>query len=348
VHHHHPQIPLKHPHFSPAVCSTWDKGYRFGFNGKEIDKGEEGMGGGGSTYDYGFRIYNPSLGRFLSVDPLFKSYPWYTPYQFAGNKPIWAIDLDGLEEKIVTSYLDASGKKITTVLKSSDYNISDWKLIQSSLFGSYSIHEKTTGYNWTSGFKNYVLGMGSNGKNQNGWVGPGKGTLIIDATGKVTKISFNPQDDKTIKGNKPPTISESLSLAWQGFKVFFLSPDKNVEGSEKFNKTFNNFLTGVSLAFGAGELKAAYEFWNTAGVINDINDLISASDYVTDPAAKAAISSWKTITAIKNLEGGLVDVVTNGNTVKKSVSGALDSKDALDLLKLEPAEKSTDVKTEEN
>jgi hypothetical protein len=56
------------------------------------------MGGGGSTYDYGFRIYNPQLGRFLSVDPLTSSYPWYTPYQFAGNKPIKFIDLDGLEE----------------------------------------------------------------------------------------------------------------------------------------------------------------------------------------------------------------------------------------------------------
>jgi hypothetical protein len=52
------------------------------------------------VYDYGFRIYNPEIAKFLSVDPLTKSYPWYTPYQFAGNKPIWAIDLDGLEELI--------------------------------------------------------------------------------------------------------------------------------------------------------------------------------------------------------------------------------------------------------
>jgi hypothetical protein len=37
----------------------------------------------------------------LSVDPLTKGYPFYTPYQFAGNNPIWAIDLDGLEERIV-------------------------------------------------------------------------------------------------------------------------------------------------------------------------------------------------------------------------------------------------------
>jgi hypothetical protein len=33
------------------------------------------------------------------VDPLTQKYPWYTPYQFAGNKPIKFIDLDGAEEQ---------------------------------------------------------------------------------------------------------------------------------------------------------------------------------------------------------------------------------------------------------
>jgi RHS repeat-associated protein len=75
-------------------------GYRYGFNGKEKD--DEGMGGGGQTYDYGFRIYNPGLAKFLSVDPLFKGYPWLTPYQFASNRPIVAIDIDGLEAGTAT------------------------------------------------------------------------------------------------------------------------------------------------------------------------------------------------------------------------------------------------------
>jgi RHS repeat-associated protein len=78
------------------VHSVANKAYRYGFNGKELDP--EGMGGGGATYDYGFRIYNPQIAKFLSVDPLYKSYPWYTPYQFAGNKPIYAVDVDGMEE----------------------------------------------------------------------------------------------------------------------------------------------------------------------------------------------------------------------------------------------------------
>lgn len=73
--------------------------YRYGFNGKENDNDVKGIGG---QQDYGMRIYDPRLGKFLSVDPLSRDYPWYTPYQFAGDMPIWAIDLDGLEPALRT------------------------------------------------------------------------------------------------------------------------------------------------------------------------------------------------------------------------------------------------------
>jgi RHS repeat-associated protein len=67
--------------------------YRYAFNGKELDKDISE-----DDYDYGMRIYDAKLGRFLSVDPLTPQYPYYTPYQFAGNKPIAFIDRDGEEE----------------------------------------------------------------------------------------------------------------------------------------------------------------------------------------------------------------------------------------------------------
>ena len=73
--------------------------YRFGFNGKENDN--EVHGATGTYQDYGMRAYDTRVGRFFSVDPLSSHYPWYTPYQFAGNKPIWAIDRDGLEELVM-------------------------------------------------------------------------------------------------------------------------------------------------------------------------------------------------------------------------------------------------------
>ena len=102
---------------TPGRKYSAGSGYRYGFNGKEQDTEVKGIG---NQYDYGFRIYDPRLGRFLSTDPLFQSYPFYTPYQFAGNKPIWAIDLDGLEEWVATFYTGdkkPSGFRYDTKLK---------------------------------------------------------------------------------------------------------------------------------------------------------------------------------------------------------------------------------------
>ncbi len=85
--------------------------YRYGYNGKESDNEVKGTG---TQYDYGFRIYDPRIVKFLSVDPLTASYPWYTPYQFSGNTPIQAIDLDGLEPKYI---IKENGKLTRPVIK---------------------------------------------------------------------------------------------------------------------------------------------------------------------------------------------------------------------------------------
>lgn len=74
------------------------------------------MKGEGGQQDYGMRIYDPRLGRFLSIYPLARSYPWYTSYQFIGNMPIVAIDLDGSEEQIVSAKL-ANSAQFGTVLE---------------------------------------------------------------------------------------------------------------------------------------------------------------------------------------------------------------------------------------
>jgi hypothetical protein len=92
------------------------------------------------------------LGRFLSVDPITGGYPWYTPYQFAGNKPIQYIDLDGAEEtlyglakegvfgktgsKIVKGSVEGvalSLKKAWSLFTNDLYKASTWKQVASAL-----------------------------------------------------------------------------------------------------------------------------------------------------------------------------------------------------------------------
>ena len=81
--------------------------YRYGFNGKEND---DEVKGEGNQQDYGMRIYDPRIAKFLSVDPITADYPELTPYQFGSNSPISNIDLDGLEKLYYNLTLNKEGK----------------------------------------------------------------------------------------------------------------------------------------------------------------------------------------------------------------------------------------------
>jgi RHS repeat-associated protein len=113
-------------------------GYRYGFNGQEKDN--EITGVTGSHLDFGERIYDCRLGKFLSVDKLTSSYPWWSPYAFAGNTPIQAIDLDGLE-----IYYSQSGQKIGTYGTSTEIRVinEDQLATATTEFAAYTTALKT-------------------------------------------------------------------------------------------------------------------------------------------------------------------------------------------------------------
>ncbi len=68
--------------------------YIWGFNGQEKD---ENIIGPSMSIDFKFRIYSSRVCNFLSIDPLTVTYPYFSPYQFAGNSPVLNLDLEGLE-----------------------------------------------------------------------------------------------------------------------------------------------------------------------------------------------------------------------------------------------------------
>ena len=73
---------------------SWSNGgTRYGFNGMEQDNEIKGQG---NAYDFGGRsIYDGRIARFISVDPDDNLYPFMSPYCFAANTPIAAIDYEG-------------------------------------------------------------------------------------------------------------------------------------------------------------------------------------------------------------------------------------------------------------
>ena len=74
---------------------NWAAGsYRFGFQGQEMDNEVKGTG---NSISYKYRVHDPRIGKFLSIDPLTPKYPFYSPYAFSGNRVIDAVELEGLE-----------------------------------------------------------------------------------------------------------------------------------------------------------------------------------------------------------------------------------------------------------
>ena len=82
------------PSISPSSGIDSKPSLRFSFNGMEKDDEVKGIG---NSLDFGARMYDPRIGRWLSLDPLAAKYPSLSPYNFVANTPLQAIDPDGRE-----------------------------------------------------------------------------------------------------------------------------------------------------------------------------------------------------------------------------------------------------------
>ena len=60
------------------------------YNGKELDRK-----GGLGWYDYGARMYDAALGRFMKTDRFSEKYVSLSPYQYGANNPVNNIDVNG-------------------------------------------------------------------------------------------------------------------------------------------------------------------------------------------------------------------------------------------------------------
>ena len=93
--------------------------YRYGFNGMEKD---DEVKGNGNSYDFGARIYDPRIGRWLSLDPQSEKYPMLSDYSFVANSPLMIIDPDGETLRVAAQDQSMFLKDLTKTLGASIAN----------------------------------------------------------------------------------------------------------------------------------------------------------------------------------------------------------------------------------
>ncbi len=189
--------------------------YRFGFGKQEKDDEVKGKG---DALSFKYRIYDTRLGRFLSIDPLFKEYPWNSTYAFAENSSIAFIDLEGCERYYAADglFLGQNGDNTTIMVVSKDYVLS--AILQISLANNPNISIDERRY-WAKKLESLTKNYSERLTATNTSVQSNVLTTVFRDINKGTKllndkifIKFNGLVG--VKGNNGYQLSNVVATAW--------------------------------------------------------------------------------------------------------------------------------------
>ena len=94
------------------------------YNGKELNT-DFGL----NWHSYGFRMYDAALGRFPSIDPIADQFAFVSPYNYAENTPIMAIDLHGLQKVMINDIKEGDKiikRKVNVIVNQKVLNLSSY------------------------------------------------------------------------------------------------------------------------------------------------------------------------------------------------------------------------------
>lgn len=236
--------------------------YRFGFNGMEKD---DETYGDGNALDFGARIYDSRLGRWLSIDPLQSKYPNLSPYNFCAGNPLIYKDVDGKDYILI---IDHVNKTIT--IKAVYYTqIGDMESYNSAVAGAQFWNEQSCKFIYSV--------RGDNNQ-----------TIDYDI---IFDLSVQPVENPLVEFAKDRNIMDPNTDAFLGTRNYFTNtysvlPDVDERFKQKTTedgsivdeggKTLAGFRIYVKKSMKDNQKIAAHEIGHTLGLYHNNEGLMAA------------------------------------------------------------------------
>ena len=220
------------------------------FQGQEIHK-ELGL----NWIEFKYRNYDPSIGRFFNVDPLAEDYVYNGPYNFAENRVIDGIELEGLEWKSVKDD-DGNTNLTLNVQLYNDAGLSDKQLtkIKTTITEQFAESFSNSDENITASL---VIED----------VAEAKGDFLATLQEKTAEIvTIDGKEYKSYKGGKAGKGAETQK---NSFDV-----TAKVDGSKRANSSIAR-----SFSHEAGHTGGLWHPWST---LNTVQDIKQGAEGVTD------------------------------------------------------------------
>jgi RHS repeat-associated protein len=138
--------------------------------------------------DFGARLYNPQIGRFIRVDPMADHRINYTPYNYVRNNPMRLIDPNGMLDANPNDYVFNQNGNFVRIDKN---NTPDRLFIENSNAGTKTGYAFNDPENDTRAIRNSISSKGEEGINKVEVMSDDKVNGMIDASG-VKNVTGDP------------------------------------------------------------------------------------------------------------------------------------------------------------